>query len=170
VEWDGRRRALDTALQVLQSIGIVAGLYFSYHALRASAETQRMQQAQVSADTMLEFSKLIDSGSGHDGKMMIAIYHNLPLLKSHGGKFTTDDLDELLGDYQLLWEAYDAEVISFDMADDSFSDDVNKTIHNPEVEAYLSSVRREDNSFYSGLDDMEKDFTAGEEGDDDKNN
>ena len=132
MQWRGRV-TLDTVLQVLQSVGIIAGLYISYQALHTSVLSQKRDDARVSAETMLKFSELIDTG--HDGKMMIAIRAGSPLLKSNGGKFETDDLDELLGDYQLLSEAYDAKVINDAMAYDAFSDDVDVTIHNSEVAA-----------------------------------
>lgn len=55
---------------------------------------------------MLKYSELIDNMNGHDGRMMVVIHHDLRLLKDKGGQFTTDDLDELLGDFQILDEAH----------------------------------------------------------------
>jgi hypothetical protein len=57
-----------TILSVVQSIAIIVTLYLSYQAFQVSVGTVKLQSASVSADTMLKFATLIDTG--HDGQMM----------------------------------------------------------------------------------------------------
>jgi hypothetical protein len=93
-------------LSRIQNIAIIATLYISYQAYNASSKVAEREASRASAETMLKYSELIDNMNGHDGRMMVVIHHDLRLLKDKGGQFATDDLDELLGDFQILDEAH----------------------------------------------------------------
>ncbi len=139
----------DFVLSLVQTVAIIVALMFSVQGFKAS-------QAQMSAETMIKFDDRLNSPT--DRKIWIAIAHDRPILKENKGKFSTDDLDDFLGDLQTLADAYELKVIDLDTTCAEFSDQVYKTLKDPEIAAYLAKVRREDDMYFRGIEDLKDAF------------
>jgi len=142
-------KVIEILLSLAQTVAIILALVISIRALRAD-------ESRTSAETMLKFAQILDEGV--DFGIYLALEHDTHILKKRGGKFTEDDLDKFLGDLELLGEACDKKVIDEDMAYDAFSHEVTKVVQNPEIAAYLTTIRREDPTFFRGIDDLKNSF------------
>src|SRR5580692_8554586 len=91
-------------LLFVQSVGIIVGLAVSAVSLILSltiaASTLHGQRERTSADLMLKFDD--DLGAGSNPQLLDAIENGDKVLKENGGKFSDDDLDQLLGVYELI--------------------------------------------------------------------
>jgi hypothetical protein len=132
-------------LKLIEVIAVVAGVIFAGAQLRDIRNNQ-------SAQFMLEFDK--DLNSGTNLLLTEAIEKGEPLLKDNGGKFTTSDIDIYLSKYELLDATFEAGLIDNDMLYNSFSYDLVKTYENSEIKEYLVKIRKEDNLFFRGFEDL----------------
>jgi hypothetical protein len=82
----------------------------------------------------------------------IAIKQN-PLLVKNGGKFTDEQVDNYLIKYELLYNAYQNKLISYNDLDTAFGFDIEMTAGNSEVKKFISDVRSEynDHQIYMGF-------------------
>jgi len=142
-------KPFEVALSVIQSVAIVVSLVFSIRGFRA-------YEARTSAETMLKYSELLDSGT--DLKIYNALEHDQSILKEHKGKFTSDELEQFLEDLELLDDAYEGKVINDSMAYDAFSEEIDRVVQNPEIAAYLAVVRRTDPTYFVGIGNLKDAF------------
>jgi hypothetical protein len=84
----------------------------------------------------------------------LAIESGKPILKAHGGRFSTDDLMRYLDIYETMHDVYVRGLINEDMIDSAYGHALGKAHENPEIQAYLSGIRKEDPAYYSGFEDL----------------
>lgn len=92
--------------------------------------------------------------SGANLEISIALEKGRSILKEHGGKFATSDLDIYLGLYNQLDECFDLGQISGEIVYNNFSDDLIRAYRNNEIRAYLKKRREEDADNFKGFDDL----------------
>jgi hypothetical protein len=133
-----------TIVQFLVVVGV--GTYLTVAQMKYS-------QQNLYAESMLKFDEKFSKD--RINRLIIAIEDGKPLLRSNGGVFNEDDLEELLGDYDELSEFYKMGLINKKLIYEDFSYDLLKAYNNQEIKKYLNQVRGEDGAdFYIGLDKL----------------
>jgi hypothetical protein len=125
-----------------------------------SVRNSKSDEQRVSADFMLRFDELLDSGAS--AKLLGAIEESQPILKEHGGQFSELDVERLLGQFELLANACNHHLISEEMVYDAFSYYVEIAFKDKEITAYLADIRQEEPDYYEGFDELAKRFMATE--------
>lgn len=81
-----------------------------------------------------------------------------PIRIVNGGKFSDEELDNYLGDFDTIAETYREELISEEQVCTSFSYYIKETKKSGEITAYIQANRREQppgaGAFFSGLDQL----------------
>jgi hypothetical protein len=124
--------------------------------LTIAASTLHGQRERTSADLMLKFDH--DLSTGNDDALVNAIENGDKILKRNGGQFTESNLDELLGEYELVADTSDAGLITDRMIFDAFSYDLCQVYKNREVAEYVSESQRSDPTFYVGFQKLARRF------------
>ncbi|MCX6757795.1 MAG: hypothetical protein NTZ44_02875 [Candidatus Nomurabacteria bacterium] len=76
-----------------------------------------------------------------------------PILIQNGGEFTEEQLDNYLVRYELIYNAYKNNLISFDDLNIAFAFDIEMAYNNKEIQKMISIVRTQykDDSIYGGF-------------------
>jgi len=107
-----------------------------------------------SADLILRYGELLDKQP--NPKLRIAIESGKPILKTHGGKFSPDDLESYLGIFDNLNDLYEKGMIDKALFYNEYSYDAVKLYDNAEVQSYLKELRKKEDEadFYLGVDKL----------------
>jgi len=107
---------------------------------------------------MLRFDERLD----HEPypKLRPVIESGKPILKAHGGKFSEDDLEGYLGIFDSLNDLYEKGMINRDLFYNEYSFDVEKLYDHPEVQSYLTEIRKAESDYYIGVDSLAKKMKA----------
>jgi hypothetical protein len=132
-----------TIVQFLVVVGV--GTYITVAQMRSS-------QNNLYEDNMLKFDDKLSNGTNY--KMTLAIEDHKPILKSHGGPFSEEDLEGLLGVYDQLYDVFKMGLINKKLIYDDFSYDLLLTYHNQEIQKYLTEIRKDGSDFYIGFDQL----------------
>ena len=154
---DGVSHAFGKYLSVFLSI---FSLIIAITSVTISVRNSKSDEQRVSADFMLRFDGLLDSGAS--AKLLGALEEDQPIFKGHGGQFSDLDVERLVGQFELLASACDHHLIDEDMAYDAFSYYVEKTFTNKEISTFLADIRKEEPDYYEGFDQLAKRFIATE--------
>jgi len=119
--------------------------------IETSKETSTFSR---SADFVLKFDERLEREPF--SKIRYTIDNNRPLLKTHGGKFSDDDLEGYLDIYETIAHIYAKGLITKDMLDIMYGYSYQKTFDNSEVRDYLKVIRKDDPSFYMGGESLAK--------------
>jgi hypothetical protein len=80
-----------------------------------------------------------------------AIRRGSPILQEHGGRFTSEDIEDYLDVFEGLSDAYDRDRINFDMLYYYRSDDIKEAYQNKEVRAVIAALQKDDPEYYAGF-------------------
>jgi hypothetical protein len=83
-----------------------------------------------------------------------ALEDDMPILITNMGKFSLGQLDNYLGDFDTIADAYESRLLTERQLCDSFSYYVVQTHENPEIRNYIAEQRKDDPNFFRGLDDL----------------
>ena len=121
-----------TIVQFLVVVGV--GTYLT-------AAQMKYSQNNLYEDSMFKFDDKLSNGTNY--RITLAIEDQKPLLKNKGGSFDEDGLEELLGVYDQLYDAYKMGLINKELIYNDFSYDLLLAYNNQEVQKYLTQVRKE---------------------------
>ena len=140
-----------TALIILitQTIIILAGVIVAYIELRNI-------QVVTSGNLALELYKDIRSERifKANPKIIEAIASNKKILKSNGGVFEEENLDNYLGFFDWISAANSSGILSDDMIYNFHGDLILNTYNNQEIRNYVEDLRKEDKRFYQGFNNL----------------
>ena len=117
---------------------LVVSLLLGYFQLKDLKQAVSSQN-NISLNTMF----FNDTNTG----IIDAIENAKPILVEHNGKYTDAQLDNYLGDFESVDQAYDEKLLTEDELCVSFSYYIASTTQNTEIKNYIASNR----SFFSGL-------------------
>ena len=146
---DGRHRkkTIEFTLRIVEVIAIIIGVVF------AAVQIKDVRDMQ-SADLMLRFNDALSTEK--NSKISYTIEENKPLFTENGGEFSTIDIDNYLGMFELISTVYQARLITNDMLYDAFSSFTTRAYDNPEIKSYLAKIRRENNTYFLGFEELAK--------------
>ena len=149
----GKWETFSRLLRVVEIVAIVIAVIFATVQIR---DIRNMQSAQL----MLDFNNQLSTDKNL--RLIVAIEEDEPIFKKTGGEFTTADIDQYLGIYELLNNVSEIGLISDDMLYNAFSYDIIKTYQNKEIQDYLSEIRQEDSYFFLGFEILAEDIISAE--------
>ena len=171
----GRRWGLEHWQTVFAGLLVLIGLVYTIAAVaqwlamkeqaREMVQQLEIMKAEIedtklmrSADLMLRFDERLD----HEPypKLRSVIESGKPILKAHGGKFSEDDLEGYLGIFDSLNDLYEKGMINRDLFYNEYSFDVEKLYDHPEVQSYLTEIRKAESDYYIGVDSLAKKMKA----------
>jgi hypothetical protein len=137
-------------LSIVQTVGIIGAFVIATLALRADARKN-------SAVLMLEFDKMLSEKRRVD--LINSIEKGDCVLKD-GGQFSGDDVDDLLGVYDLLNVAYRNKLINYEMVEEAFSWDFERVYHDGEVQDTLRNERAQEGEpdLFEAVDQLASSF------------
>ena len=115
-------------------------------------------KANRSAEFIFKFDEKIYKPPS--SQIRLVIESGKPILKAHGGRFSSDDLERYLDIYETMHDVYVRGLINEEMIDSAYGHVLGKAYKNPEIQAYLSEIRKEDPDYYSGFEDLAKRMKA----------
>lgn len=139
-KWEYIKRIMD----VIQLVVVVVGVGFSVYQINDIANNQLGRKNQLA---LIYFDRL---NSGVNRKISIAIEHSQPIFK----KFTTDDIDDFLGDLHDVGDRLNKKLLDADIVCSDFSDLTNNVSQNHEIIEYISKVRKINSAYFQGFDDL----------------
>jgi hypothetical protein len=128
-------------LDLLLTVVLVGANIFLWLTMRVAVqETRRASQgtlvAQLNKDIF--FTERMY-------RMRKAIEAKKPILKSHKGEFTEQDIEDYIGTFDMVYGFVERNIIDCDLADDNFGAYVEEAYTNKEIRDYISDLRREMN-------------------------
>lgn len=133
----------ERTLRFIEVAAIIVGVIFAMVQIR---DVRNMQSAQL----MLDFNNQLNSDT--NSKIITDIENGEPVLKENSGNFTSNDVDKYLSTYELLYNTYDAGLITGNMLYSGFSYDIIKTYDNQEIQTYLKKVRVDNKNIFAGFE------------------
>jgi hypothetical protein len=133
----------DRRLNRIQSVGIVLGLVLT---AGIALWHGHVESKRESADMMLKFDERLSSGASRPVATALEMDGNL----DHA-KVSDEQIDEFLGNYELLAAAYRNDLIDKDMAEDAFSWQLETALNDSRIRSYLTAQRREEADFWDGV-------------------
>ncbi|HVS82202.1 MAG TPA: hypothetical protein VHE60_10750 [Pyrinomonadaceae bacterium] len=124
-------------------------------AMKAEIENTRLNR---SADLILKFDERLDKPPYP--KLRSIIESGKPILKIHGGKFSTDDLEGYLGIFDSLNDLYVKNMVSKDLFYNEYSYDIERAYDHPEIQSFLKEIRKAEADYYIGFDSLAKEMKA----------
>jgi hypothetical protein len=123
--------------------------------MKADIESNK---ANRSAEFIFKFDEKIYKPPS--SQIRLAIESGKPILKTHGGRFSSDDLNRYLDIYETMHDVYVKGLIDEEMMDSAYGHVLGKAYANREIQAYLGEFRKEDPAYYSGFEDLAKRMKA----------
>jgi len=152
---DGGRIWLATArtLVIIQILSAFVGGFFIY----AQWNFLKIQREDIEANIGEREIRLAQDfyanlKGGTNGKIVLAILKNEPILRANKGNFSTDDINQYLSSFQILYSLVSRGLIHDELTYIFFSEIITKTYHNAEISSHLNEIRKIDPLFYRGLD------------------
>lgn len=134
--------------QIGANLATVGALLLVASQLQASRRTE-------SAALMFQINEQVRAGT--TSHLVAAIDADEPIFEP-SGKFTVEDVDNYLMNWELLAEAYDNGLIDGDMAYDAFSYDIGKAWRNAEIHKFIMDARQTQGTpdLYGGVEELAK--------------
>jgi hypothetical protein len=143
-------------LHLIEVIAIIIAATFAGYQLREL-------RLQNSADLSLRLNHELDSRINLRLEDALDSDPATPILKEHGGKFTDEQLDGYLGEYETLDDLYRNGLITCRMMYNEFSYDIETAYKNRDVMAHVAEVQKEesDPTIWQGFLDLGRQFDNG---------
>ena len=144
-------------LNLLQTVGIIGSLSLTLFVAifnhRAQVQEETIQKHQKSAELMIKFGEMLDTGGSGLIVLELDRRGNLDHIKLKGDDLE-DAIDEFLGNYESINAAQQYRLIDADMADDAFEYSLDRALHDRTVLAYIASSRRDESDVWDGVLDL----------------
>ena len=90
-----------------------------------------------------------------------SVESNAPILKENGGRYTTQDIDDYIGFFELMSNLIDRNVIDYKLIDSNFGESIMSAYENKEIMNYIMHQRKDLNEpdLYSGFNDLAKEIS-----------
>jgi hypothetical protein len=110
---------------------------------------------QANADFLLRFNSEFFNKSINQ-EIITAIEEEKKILKQNHGKFTPYQLDDFLGNYELMSHYLGRGLLDFEFIDEMFGHYISLTWQNKEIENYITELRNEtkDSRYYKPFEDL----------------
>jgi hypothetical protein len=150
------RLPFSEVLHLIEVVAIIIAATFAGYQLREL-------RLQNSADLSLRLGQELDSRQNVRLEDALDSDPATPILRAHAGKFTVDQLDGYLGEYETLDDLYQSGLITCPMMYNEFSYDIETAYRNRDVMAQVAHERKEENdpTIWQGFLDLGRQFDKG---------
>ena len=135
-------------MSVIQFVVIIFGVTFTVQ------QIEDMKNNQLSKRYDLYVSTYDRLNSGTNRQVMLAVSKNIPILKSEGGRFTEDQVDDYLGELQDVNDKMNRDLLSTDLVCQGFYYIAKDTLSNRYIQKYITENEKVYPGVYSWVDDL----------------
>lgn len=143
----------DSFIQIFTLLVLIVGVYLTVIQI---GDLRKVNSGQIALDITRDiYSK---ERYPNNPEIIKLIEQNKPILVDDKGKFQEQDLDNLLGEWNLIARFNQLSILSDDLVYEQFSFDLVKAYENTEIKSYINRVRKEnnDNLFYADFEWLAK--------------
>lgn len=130
----------DLTLRVIEIVVLVGGLYL---AIVQISDLRKVNSGQIALDITRDIYS--DERYPNNPKIVKLIQRNQPILVSNGGSVEEENLDNLLGEWDLVARLNKLGILPDDLVYQQFSFDIVKANTNNEIKSYISNIRKKYN-------------------------
>ena len=145
-------------LHITEVLAIIGATIFAGIQVRELRLQTAATQLQNSADLTLRLGQELATGINQKLEDALDSDPATPILKQKGGKFTVEQLDGYLGEYETLDDLYRNGLIACSMMYNEFSYDLENAYKNKDVLAEVAEERKDDPSIWQGFLDLGRQF------------
>ena len=127
-------------LRVIEILVLVGGLYL---AIVQISDLRKVNSGQIALDITRDIYS--DERYLKNPQLIKLIQRNQPILVNNGGTIEEEDLDNLLGEWDLVARLNQLGILPDDLVYQQFSFDIVKAYTNEEIKSYISSIRKKYN-------------------------
>jgi hypothetical protein len=139
--------------QLVVNLVTIAGFVVVLYQLENNRKKDYEQRSSQSVQLMFQINEHVRSGTS--SRLVAAINSGAPIFEPKG-KFTDEDVDNYLMNWELLAVAYDHSVINRGMLYDAFSYDISAAWKNPEIQKFIKDTRKQsgESDLYGGVEEL----------------
>lgn len=130
----------NSILHVVEIVILVGGLYL---VIVQISDSRKVNSGQIALDITRDIYS--DERYPNNPQLIKLIQRNQPILVSNGGSIEEEDLDNLLGEWDLVARLNQLGILPDDLVYQQFSFDIVKANTNEEIKSYIGDVRRKYN-------------------------
>lgn len=143
------RLRADLVIQTITLLVLIAGVCLTIIQI---SDLRKVNSGQIA----LDITRDIYSTERYPNNPQIIrlIEENKPILTNDGGKFQEEDLDNLLGEWDLIARFNQLGILPDDLVYQQFSFDAQKAYEDTEIQNYINRIRKQnnDNLFYADFE------------------
>lgn len=126
---------------------VLANIFLWIAVMKQLKEARRASQGTILLEANRDFFF-----SDRMYRVRKAIESKKPILKSNGGQFTEQDLEDYIGYFEMLYGFTEQKILNLQLAEDNFGAYVEEAWVNKEVREYIGELRRtyNDEDIYIG--------------------
>jgi hypothetical protein len=133
--------------KIIEVSAVILGVIFTINQIAQIKNSQ-------SADLILRIDDKLNKQPYQE--IASVIEDNKPVLKKQSGRYTGNELEDYLGEVELICNMYEDNLITDDMLNNAFSYEIVSAYKDKEVQEYLKPIRASDSSFYVGFETVGK--------------
>lgn len=122
--------------RAIEIVVLVGGLYLTLVQL---SDLRKVNSGQIALDITRDIYS--DDRYPRNPQLIKLIQRGQPILIEGGGTVEEEDLDNLLGEWDLIARFNQLGILSDDLVYQQFSFDIVKAYQNPEIKDYISRIR-----------------------------
>ena len=136
-------------LHTIEVIVLVGGLYL---AIVQIVDLRKVNSGQIALDITRDIYS--EERYKQNPKIIRLIERDQPILISNGGSVDEEDLDNLLGEWDLIARFNQLGILPDDLVYQQFSFDIVKAYQNKEIRDYIGRIRKQynDNLIYADFE------------------
>lgn len=147
------RKNLETVLHIIEITVLIVGLYLVIIQIE---DSRKVNSGQIA----LDITRDIYSNERYQNNPQIIklIQRGQPILVSNGGQIEEEDIDNLLGEWDLIARFNQLSILPEDLVYQQFSFDMVKAYRNKEIRDYIDRIRLKynDNLMYADFEWLAK--------------
>ena len=118
----------------------------------AELTNYKSEENYKSADLILRYDKELSTPTNTG--IYNASNEHRPILRRNGGKYSVDDLDAYLGIFNSINDLHNKLLLDDESVANEYSDYVVKAASNSEIQNYLMEIRKKDDTYFRGFDEL----------------
>lgn len=138
-----------TGLRIIEIVVLVVGLYL---VIVQIGDSRKVNSGQIALDITRDIYS--DERYQKNPQIIKLIQRNQPILISNGGSIEEEDIDNLLGEWDLVARFNQLGILPDDLVYQQFSFDIVKAYQNKEIKDYINRIRLKynDNLMYADFE------------------
>lgn len=134
------RPKLGTSLHIIEVMVLIVGLYYTIVQI---SDLRKVNSGQIALDITRDI--YLEERYHKNPQIIKLIQRNQPILNTNGGPIEEEELDNLLGEWDLVARFNQLGILPDDLVYQQFSFDMVKAYQNTEIKEYINRIRKQYN-------------------------